>query len=954
MDKLEKYFLWHGQTVARYPSFFICLSFAITILSGLGLFQFYEESEMTALWVPKGSKFRNDFEWVEENFPKQVRWSQVIFKAENVLHPKIINEMFKLREKVEEIDLNGLKWSDVCLKIPVIKKPKCFDPSKFSLFDYFFGKRKKRSVEEDDEDCSDVKIPDLSAFSFSELAEIKQKMETDGFTPELADVVSRKFYPEPYCDFIKHAPTVCYEESILELWAADGKFDPKVFEMLTESEILESVNTNNKSGLLMVEKNFKNLIGEISYNSIGQIEGAKVATMTWVGRVNLTALNMFGSVQRGEIVDKYTFAFEGGMMKTITNRTEQSEEVETFVMVARMFFEALESQAFKDAGMLLVGYLIVFVYVIFMIGKFNFVQQRFFLSFGGILGVIMGIVVCYGICSALGFFYSPAHTVMPFLLLGIGIDDMFVIIQCRNTLSEKEKSKSVVERLGATMSHAGVAITITSITDFIAFGIGASTVLPALRSFCMYASIGIMVIFFFQSTWFTALLAIDEYRVDTHRDGCLCCLVHNDFSVKQNEPPGILANLFECFSSLLVTTPFKIFTVIFTVALLGVGFFGVINLKMECRPEWFMDPDSEIYGWYLAHKKYFSSDGERGSIFIKETNYTENFEKLDDMIANLESEQFVIRSIDSWHVQFKSFLEGDDPNFEWSLLNDTTFHEKLSHFLFAPMGAKYRNMFKFDGTLHCGEPAPPILVSSIDFMHYGFESATQWVPALDKINYIVDNSNITQLKTGETGTAAFPMAVRYANWVTDKVIQRELYQNIGISMLAIFITILLFLGSFRGACFVLFCVFATIVEVAGFMFFWGLTIDVITCNSLVISIGLCVDFSAHIAHGFISRSGTRNERVVQTMNKIGPAVLNGGLSTLLAFILLSTSKSYVFLSFFKVFFLICVFGLYHGLVALPVALALIGPEHQNVADVKPVEQEEEEEALKLSDAFPMG
>ena len=101
------------------------------------------------------------------------------------------------------------------------------------------------------------------------------------------------------------------------------------------------------------------------------------------------------------------------------------------------------------------------------------------------------------------------------------------------------------------------------------------------------------------------------------------------------------------------------------------------------------------------------------------------------------------------------------------------------------------------------------------------------------------------------------VSFRYANWVTDKVIQRELYQNIGSSMIAIFITVLIFLGSFRGACFVIFCVFATIVEVAGFMYFWGLTIDVITCNTLVISIGLCVDFSAHIAHGFISRTGTR-------------------------------------------------------------------------------------------------
>ena len=107
----------------------------------------------------------------------------------------------------------------------------------------------------------------------------------------------------------------------------------------------------------------------------------------------------------------------------------------TYTFVAKMFFQALESQAFKDAGMLLVGYLIVFIYVIIMIGRFNFIQQRFFLSLGGILGVVMGIIVSYGVCSAIGFWYSPAHTVIPFLMLGIGIDDMFVIVQCRNTLS---------------------------------------------------------------------------------------------------------------------------------------------------------------------------------------------------------------------------------------------------------------------------------------------------------------------------------------------------------------------------------------------------------------------------------------------------------------------------------------------------------------------------------------
>ena len=47
---------------------------------------------------------------------------------------------------------------------------------------------------------------------------------------------------------------------------------------------------------------------------------------------------------------------------------------------------------------------------------------------------------------------------------------------------------------------------------------------------------------------------------------------------------------------------------------------------------------------------------------------------------------------------------------------------------------------------------------------------------------------------------------RYSNWVTDKIIQWELYTNIGSSLLAMYITVLVFLGSFRGAAAVIFCV----------------------------------------------------------------------------------------------------------------------------------------------------
>ena len=42
------------------------------------------------------------------------------------------------------------------------------------------------------------------------------------------NLINQKFYPEPYCSLVDTAPTVCYEESLLELWARDGDLDRSV------------------------------------------------------------------------------------------------------------------------------------------------------------------------------------------------------------------------------------------------------------------------------------------------------------------------------------------------------------------------------------------------------------------------------------------------------------------------------------------------------------------------------------------------------------------------------------------------------------------------------------------------------------------------------------------------------------------------------------------------------
>merc|ERR1711953_1143405 len=78
---------------------------------------------------------------------------------------------------------------------------------------------------------------------------------------------------------------------------------------------------------------------------------------------------------------------------------------------------------------------------------------------------------------------------------------------------------------------------------------------------------------------------------------------------------------------------------------------------------------------------------------------------------------------------------------------------------------------------------------------------------------------------------------------------------------------------------------------------------------ILISIGLCIGENA-------------NARAIETLANIGPAVMNGGFSTFLAFVTTTTSQSHTFVVFFKTMFLIVAFGLFHGLVLLPVLLSL--------------------------------
>ena len=216
-----------------------------------------------------------------------------------------------------------------------------------------------------------------------------------------------------------------------------------------------------------------------------------------------------------DLADPLTMEWE----LTVANKfLELADEIESegsglfFYPFMKRSFADVSSEAVElDLPLVFIGYFLMFSYTMLMLGKINAVEHRTYLAMAGIFAVMMGVAISLGLSSALGFPFTTIHGILPFLALGIGIDDMFVIMQCHENQPLREGEKpDPLERIATTMKHAGVAITVTSLTDVFAFGVGAFTILPGLQSFCVCCAFAIGAIFLLQSSWFVAWLTIDQ------------------------------------------------------------------------------------------------------------------------------------------------------------------------------------------------------------------------------------------------------------------------------------------------------------------------------------------------------------------------------------------------------------------------------------------------------------
>ena len=96
----------------------------------------------------------------------------------------------------------------------------------------------------------------------------------------------------------------------------------------------------------------------------------------------------------------------------------------------------------------------------------------------------MCVCVCVRVCA-----YHLKLNICS-LSSGVGVDNMFILISAwRRSINVQQAGDTrdrVCIRMARTMREAALSITITSVTDVLAFSIGAITDFPTVELFCLY------------------------------------------------------------------------------------------------------------------------------------------------------------------------------------------------------------------------------------------------------------------------------------------------------------------------------------------------------------------------------------------------------------------------------------------------------------------------------------
>uniref|UniRef100_A0A914V5Z8 SSD domain-containing protein n=1 Tax=Plectus sambesii TaxID=2011161 RepID=A0A914V5Z8_9BILA len=181
----------------------------------------------------------------------------------------------------------------------------------------------------------------------------------------------------------------------------------------------------------------------------------------------------------------------------------------------------------------------------------DWVVSKPWLALCGIINACCAVISTMGTLVYVGFPFLQMVYIMPFLILSISVDNMFLML---SSWRATHPLQSVEDRMAKAMGDTAVSIMITALTNGLSFSVGSISQFMAVRTFCTYCALAILFGFLYQMTFFTACMALTGRREAANRH----CLTFQKITPRSDcDDRSLIYRLF-CASGYRTTGPSRV------------------------------------------------------------------------------------------------------------------------------------------------------------------------------------------------------------------------------------------------------------------------------------------------------------------------------------------------------------------------------------------------------------